>query len=206
MNSLLIAGAGGHGCVTADAVEMLGHWQSIAFIDDRFPELSEVAHWSVVGRFSGADGLRREYKDIVVAIGDNDVRVKWLKRYGKEGFNRPVIVHPRAYVSSHAALSDGTVIFAQAAVNFGVRISLGCIINTGAIIEHDCTIGEGTHICPGVRLAGGVSVGQYSWIGIGAVVREGVTIGSNVIVGAGAVVVKDLSDEVTAVGVPARPM
>jgi len=177
MNSLLIAGAGGHGCVVADAVEMMGRWQHIAFLDDRFPELSEVARWPVVGPLSDANGLQGEYKDIVVAIGDNDVRVEWLERYGKEGFSSPVVVHPRAYVSSHAALSDGTVVFAQAAVNFGARIGLGCIVNTGAVIEHDCSIGEGTHICPGVRLAGGVLIGRYSWIGIGAVVREGVTIG-----------------------------
>ncbi|HIL33790.1 MAG TPA: acetyltransferase [Nitrospiria bacterium] len=206
MSRLLIAGAGGHGCVVADTSEMTARWERIAFLDDRFSELSELAHWPVVGRLSDANGLQGEYKDIVVAIGDCGVRVKWLERYGKAGFGRPVIVHPRAYVSSHAALSAGTVVFAQAAVNFGARIGLGCIVNTGAVIEHDCSIGEGTHICPGVRLAGEVSIGLYSWIGIGAVVREGVTIGNNVVVGAGAVVVKDLPDGVRAIGVPARPV
>lgn len=205
MKRLLIAGAGGHGCVVADAAEMTGHWQGIAFLDDRFPELRGVAHWPVIGRLSDANSLQGEYEDIVVAIGDNHVRLECLERCEKEGFSRPVIVHPRASVSSHATLLDGTVVFAQAAVNFGARIGLGCIVNTGAVIEHDCRIEQGTHICPGVRLAGGVSVGAYSWLGIGAVVKEGVVIGSNVVVGAGAVVVNDLQDGVTAVGVPARP-
>lgn len=205
-SGLIIAGAGGHGCVVADTAEMTGYWQNIFFIDDRFPELSGVAHWQVRSSLSDAGNLKGSAKNIVVAIGDNHTRVKCLDRYGKEGFNRPVVIHPRSYVSKYAVVSDGTVVFAQTAINFGTQIGPGCIINTGAIIEHDCRIGEGTHICPGARLAGGVSIGKYSWIGIGVVVREGVRIGDNVVVGAGAVVVKDLQNGVTATGVPARPV
>jgi len=206
MTPLLIAGAGGHGCVVADTLEMIGCWRVIAFIDDRFPKLKKVGPWSVVGRFSDAAHLCEKYQNIVVAIGDNNVRIELLERYGKQGFKRPVIIHQKAYVSRYAEILDGTVVFAQATIHYGAYVGLGCIVNTASVIEHDCRIEEGTHICPGVRLAGGVSIGKHSWIGIGAVVREGVSIGNNVIVGAGAVVVKNLPNGVTAIGVPARPI
>ena len=49
-------------------------------------------------------------------------------------------------------------------------------------------------------------MGARSWIGIGASVIQQIRIGSDVTVGAGAVVVRDLSDGVTAVGVPARAL
>lgn len=51
---------------------------------------------------------------------------------------------------------------------------------------------------------GSVLIGENTWIGDNVVVLPGVKIGKNVIIGANAVVTKDISDNVTAVGVPAR--
>ena len=59
-------------------------------------------------------------------------------------------------------------------------------------------------VSPGAHLAGKVHVGELTHIGIGASVVQGVEIGRNVIVGAGGVVTRDLPDNVTAVGVPAK--
>ena len=47
-------------------------------------------------------------------------------------------------------------------------------------------------------------MGSDVWIGAGVQVMPGVTIGSNVVIGAGAVVVKDIPDNVVAVGNPCR--
>ena len=41
-------------------------------------------------------------------------------------------------------------------------------------------------------------------IGAGAIVIGGITVGNNVIIGAGSVVVKDIPDNATVVGNPAR--
>lgn len=91
-------------------------------------------------------------------------------------------------------------------VNIGATIGLGGIINIESSVDHDCVLGNGVHICPGARLAGDVHVGDRSWIDIGAAVRQGIQIGSDVVVGAGAAVVNDVPDELTVVGVPARPL
>ena len=56
----------------------------------------------------------------------------------------------------------------------------------------------------GLEYAHPITVGSDVWIGAGVQVMPGVTIGSNVVIGAGAVVVKDIPDNVVAVGNPCR--
>ena len=56
----------------------------------------------------------------------------------------------------------------------------------------------------GLEYAHPITVGDNVWIGAGVQVLPGVTIGSNVVIGAGAVVVKDIPDNVVAVGNPCR--
>ncbi len=203
MRGLLVVGAGGHGRVVADAARECGTWGRIAFLDACYPGLSRSGDWQVIGEDSDAIGLRQEFPDLVVAIGDAHTRVRLLDNFLSQGFNLPVIIHPNASVSRGVELGDGCVVLAQAAINFGVVAGRGCIINTSASVDHDCSLGDGVHVCPGVHLSGGVVVGDCSWLGVGAAVIQQVNIGADTTVGAGAVVTGDLPDKVTAVGVPA---
>lgn len=56
----------------------------------------------------------------------------------------------------------------------------------------------------GLEYACPVTVGNNVWIGGGVTVLPGVTIGNNVVIGAGSVVVKDIPDNVVAVGNPCK--
>ena len=69
---------------------------------------------------------------------------------------------------------------------------------------HDCVVGSCAQLCPTVSLGGHVVIGNYSFIGMGASVLPHVTVGRQVVVGANAAVINDLSDYVTAVGIPAQ--
>ncbi|MBC7842755.1 MAG: serine acetyltransferase [Gemmatimonadaceae bacterium] len=80
--------------------------------------------------------------------------------------------------------------------------SNGVVINTAVRggrdvkIEHQVTIGAERGLSP--------VLGDDVFVGAGAKILGAITIGSRVRVGANAVVVKDVPDDVTAVGVPAR--
>ncbi len=49
-----------------------------------------------------------------------------------------------------------------------------------------------------------VHIGENAWIGAGVTIVPGVSIGKNTVIGAGSVVVKDIPDNVVAVGNPCR--
>lgn len=104
-----------------------------------------------------------------------------------------------------------------------MQIILGCTIPPSCDIEKGCDIahwhgivfnhilhiGSGTIIYQNVTLGGlkgkhGPIIGHNCIIGAGAVILGEVKIGDNVHIGANAVVLKDIPDNCTAVGVPAK--
>jgi sugar O-acyltransferase (sialic acid O-acetyltransferase NeuD family) len=201
---LLVAGAGGHGRVVADAALATGCWTEIAFVDDRYPALQRSGRWAVVGNVSGLAEMAGAFDALVPAIGDASLRTAILDSAMALGLRTPAILHPRAVIASDVEIGPGVVVLAGAVVNTGARLGRASIVNTGAIVEHDCGLGTGSHVCPGACLAGEVLVGDRCWIGIGAVVRQRVTLAPDVTLGAGAVCVGDIHTAGTYIGVPAR--
>lgn len=58
----------------------------------------------------------------------------------------------------------------------------------------------------GLQYVKPVTIEENVWIGTGTVVVPGVKIGKNSVIGAGSVVVKDIPENVVAVGNPCRPI
>jgi sugar O-acyltransferase (sialic acid O-acetyltransferase NeuD family) len=203
---LLIAGAGGHGRVVADAALATQAYSSLAFLDDRPSKTVTVEGWPIIGSLDRLEELNADFGHFVAGLGDAAMRIDLLRRARRARFRCASIIHPTATVSRHCFIDEGTVVMAGACINVGARISAGCIINTGATVDHDCLLSEGVHICPGAHLAGNVEIGPRAWFGIGAVARQGIRIGANAVIGAGAVVIRDVPDNVTIAGNPAREL
>lgn len=198
---LAIVGASGHGKVVAEIAEQLGF--TVSFYDDAYPSKTHIEHWPINGTSVDLIAFKNVNNNVVVAIGNNEIRQQKIELFLQNSFNLITLIHPSAIVSKYATIDQGTVIFAGAIINAFSKVGVGCIINTAAIVEHDCMIDDFTHICPNTALAGGVIVGRQSWIGIGSNVKQLVTIGSNCLIGAGSTVVKNIPDDVTVFGSPA---
>jgi len=196
---LAIIGASGHGKVVADVAELLGY--TVYFYDDEFHKTAFMEHWPVLGNTNNLIETKHTI-NVVVAIGNNEIREQKTDLLKEAGFNFPSLVHPSAIVSKYANVGFGSVIFANAVISAFTKIGSGCIINTGAIVDHDCKVGNFVHISPNSALAGGVSIGEKSWIGIGSCIKQLVHIGENTNIGAGSTVLQNIPDNVTAFGSP----
>jgi len=201
---IVILGNSGHARVIADMLESLPGYRIVGCLapdcaaggipgvpnlgtDDYLPELIQ-------------SGVRY----VVIAVGDNRLRLKLASFAEHCGASLPVIVSPWAHVSPRARIGVGTVVMPGAVVNTGGDLGRCVVINTGATVDHDCVIEDGVHVAPGCHLAGGVHLGAGVFLGVGCSVIPRRTIGAWTIVGAGAAVTANLPEGVTAVGVPAR--
>ncbi|MEI6755317.1 MAG: acetyltransferase [Paludibacter sp.] len=202
MKSLAILGAGGHGKVIADTA-LLSGWDNVVFFDDAWPNFRFLGPWEVRGHTCKILEHSEEFDGVIVAIGNNLIRLQKQIQLQQVKINIVKIIHPSATVSTFSEIGEGSVVFAGVVVNAFAKIAKGCIINTSATIDHDCVLAEGVHVSPGAHLGGNVRVGKLSWIGIGASVIQGIHIGDNVIVGAGAAVIDDILSNITVAGVPA---
>lgn len=205
MSKLLILGAGGHGKVVAEIALMMKDFEEIAFLDDDI-KLKQAINISVIGQVNEYEQFKDDYDSAFVAIGNNRVRLELTNKLDKCGFTIPVLIHPKSIISTNTKIESGTVIMAGAVINSSVEIGKACIINTLASVDHDCKIKDGVHISPGANIGGTVTIKDMTWIGIGSSIVNNVTIGSNTIIGAGSVVIKDIQDNCTAVGAPAKPI
>lgn len=197
MSRIVIIGAGGHGAVVADILR-----DAVAFVDES-PHKSGT---SVLGLPVYALAALHEvaHDGIIVAIGDNALRRVVTERLVAAGERLTSAIHPSAIVAASASIGEGTVVSAGAIVMPRAVVGRGVILNTRSSIDHDCVIGDFAHIAPGVTLGGDVLVGEETLIASGATVVARMRVGRRSVIGAGAVVVRDIPDDVVALGVPAR--
>lgn len=140
-----------------------------------------------------------------IAVGNNLLRKKIYENLGQKNLSPLNAIHPSAIIDPSAVIAASAVmISANVTINPLASIETGAICNTGCIIEHECIVGAFAHIGPGAVLCGNVKIGEGSFVGANAVIKQGINIGKNVMIGAGAVVVKDVADDTTVIGVPAK--
>jgi sugar O-acyltransferase (sialic acid O-acetyltransferase NeuD family) len=184
---IILVGGGGHCMSCIDVVEQEGKFQ-IAGIVDAKKSGDQVLGYPVLGGDDDLPGLRKTYEYALVTIGQIKTPITRMKLYERLrllGFNLPSIISPRAYVSKHAVIRDGSIIMHDALINAQAEIGNNCIINTKALIEHDSKIGSHCHISTGAIINGGVTIGHGTFVGSNAVVRESVQINENFFVRSG---------------------
>lgn len=194
--NVILYGASGHCKVIIDILEC-AQVEIQTIVDDN-PHTTAILGRSVV--HSSQISLQPS-DTVILSIGNNKVRQK-LSATLPVNFEKAI--HPKAIISSHTSIGEGTVVMVGAIINPASTVGKHCIINTGAIIEHDCAIADFAHISPNASLAGGVSVGEGAQVGIGASVIQGIKIGKWAVIGAGAVIIKDVPDYSIVVGNPGR--
>ncbi len=189
---MIIYGASGHGKVISSIV----NGEELLYFDDN--ELLETFLNKPVALY---DENRGKDEELVIAIGNNQLRKEVASKVSHIVMS---VIHPSAQIAETVVMGVGNQIVHSATIQTHVKIGNHCIINTAAAIDHDCILEDFCHIAPNSTLCGNVKIGEGTLIGAGAVVTPGVKIGKWCTIGAGSVVTKNIPDNTTVVGNPAR--
>lgn len=193
--NICILGAGGHAKVIIEIAELLN--LNINGVFDHNLLAEQVLQYKVNHDFKTID----DSDSIFFALGNNEKRKENAANFNNQSIN---LIHPSAIISKSVSMGEGNAVMAGSVINSSVKIGNHCIINTSSSIDHDCEIEDFVHISPSAALAGNVKILEGAQVGIGACVRQNITIGRWSIVGAGAVVLKDVPDNSTVIGNPAK--
>jgi sugar O-acyltransferase (sialic acid O-acetyltransferase NeuD family) len=183
----------------------IAQFTPIGYVDDN-PALRQQTLLGLPVLGTTADIPQLPHDVLIIAIGNNKIRVELAQQLTKSGATFINAIHPRSIIARSCQLGTGNMICAGAIVNPGTVIGNQVIINTGATVDHHNEIADAVHIAPGVHLGGDVKVNLGAFVGIGAIVMPQKEIGAWATVGAGAMVHRSVEAHTAVIGVPARPL
>ena len=188
MKEILIIGDRRHCKSVIDVIEQDGQFQFVGIIDNVELFGTDVLGYPVIGSDLDLESLAKKHSYALVTIGQiksPEPRVRLFDLAKKAGFTLPSIFSPRAYISKHAFIGDGTVVMHDALINANASIGDNCIINSKALIEHDSRVYNHCHISTSVTINGGVTIEPGCFIGSGSTTRESIVIKKNSFIKAG---------------------
>lgn len=205
MKEIYIVGAGGFSREVAWLIEDINKkntmWKIKGFIDEDINNIGkELNGYKVLGDISYLNN--QEKANVIIAIGNGEIRKKIIETIKNHEF--PILIHPSIIMSKYIEIGQGTIICAGSILTTNIKIGEHVIINLDCTIGHDSILENYSTILPSTNISGNVKVEEYATIGTGTAIIQGKNIGKRSIIGAGSVINKDIPDNSTAVGVPAK--
>jgi sugar O-acyltransferase (sialic acid O-acetyltransferase NeuD family) len=208
LKQVVIIGAGGFAREVLDVFDAVNAitptYEVLGFVvDQQYGKPGEIINAKPI--LGGFDWLEK-HKGIhtVCGVGAPEHRLQLIRRAAEAGSTFCSIVHPNVILTRWIEIGEGTVITAGCILTNQIKIGNHVHINLDSTIGHDVVIEDYVTISPGAHISGNIVLKEGSYIGTGANIIEKKVIGNWSVVGAGSTVTKDVPDNSTVVGIPAR--
>lgn len=185
-------------------------WDFAGYIDDaKFGKVDQYFGYPVVGNEQSIPKFIKEgyyfFNNVASSTEAMEIVAQKLSKY-KAMVCTLVFPEPPDIDYETVSVGEGSCVFPGVYVGTHVHIGKNVLVRQQSNISHETEIGDLCFIAPGVSIMGNVKVGHKTFIGTKAIIRNDITIGNNCVIGMGAVVTKDVPDNTTVVGIPAKPI
>lgn len=158
-NNLLIIGAGQYGLVAREIALAMGNFGEIAFLDDSFSSVmgsqclpgaegnrGQDCSPHIIGATGDIEKFAAKFRYGFVAIGNPQIRRKFIEMLCSKSITPAILVHPTAYVSPSAQIQEGCCIEPLAVVQTEAIVAISSFVASGAVIRHNAFVSDFCHI------------------------------------------------------------
>lgn len=207
---MIILGAGGFSKEILTILSWNKYNNDIRFFDDVTESLPD----KLFGRFhvirdirSLEEHFQKVSASFVIGIGGAASRKTIAEKGMRAGGKMCTIISNHALLGDFGvSIDDGACIASGVTITVEVIVGRGTLVNKKATLSHNVKIGDFCEISPAANLLGHVTIGDLTEIGTAATILPKVQVGSGCKIGAGAIVTKNVHDNQTVAGIPARPI
>jgi len=181
-------------------------WNILGFIDDNTDLYGkECCGFKVLG---GRDKLSEFQSAKILAVPGNPdnfiMRREIIYQLSVTRDRFATIIDPSCRIATDSDIGVNTLIMGNVTISCSVVIGDHCVILPNTVISHDSKIEDYSLVGSNVSISGSCNIGWNCYVGSGSNIRGNLKIGSCSLIGIGSCVIKNVPENATVVGNPAR--
>jgi len=207
MRNLIIVGARGFGReVCSLAKSCIGYNSEFiikGFLDDKDDALNGFETYPPI--LGSCEQYKIEDNDVFVcALGAVEWKTFYTQIILEKGGLFINLIHPLASIQEGARVGSGVIICQGAFISNDVTIGDFVTIMNNVVLGHDCSVGSYSHIGPFSFMGGFSSIDSEVTLNVRSTVLANIKISRKASVGASSLVIKNVKENTTVFGIPAR--
>ncbi|MDE6300842.1 MAG: acetyltransferase [Muribaculaceae bacterium] len=209
MKNLYIVGARGFGreifYLAKESIGFQTEYKIAGFLDDNASALDDYKGYPSV--ISSVEAYEPKENDVfIVALGDVKYKKKYIDILNSKGANFYSLIHKDAYISPNTTIGKGCIVCAYVRISCDVEVGDYNTFQPFSVVGHDVKIGNGCHFNTYSFMGGFVVVEDEVTLHTGAIIHPHKVVRRNSTVGAGAVVIRNVQENSTVYGNPAKKL